>query len=138
MADAALVTEANLAALGDTLLITRLPATSSACEWVRGEAIARNQGEEVGVLAQTPPTPHHPGTYYKVAEGVVTLYGKTSRAVVVHSSQHDQRRHKRLERERQAASTPLATTVHAAAKQEDCCRADAEAAAEQLRALQSA
>jgi hypothetical protein len=63
MADAALVTEANLAALGDTLLITRLPATSSACERVRGKAIARNQGEEVGVLAQTPPTPHRPGTY---------------------------------------------------------------------------
>src|SRR5262249_1939772 len=65
MADAALVTEANLAALGDTLFITRLPATYSECERVIGEAIACNQWEEVGVLAQTPPTQHRPGTYYK-------------------------------------------------------------------------
>ena len=138
IADAALLTEANLAALGDTLFITRLPATYSECERVIGEAIARNQWEEVGVLAQTPPTQHRPGTYYKVAEDVVTLYGKTYRAVVVHSSHHDQRRQKRLERAIQAASTTLATTVHAAAKQEYFCRADAEAAAEQLRALPSA
>jgi transposase len=138
IADAALVTEDNLAALGDTLFITRLPATYSACERVIGEAIARNQWEEVGVLAQTPPTKHRPGTYYKVAEDVVTLYGKTYRAVVVHSSHQDQRRQKRLERETQASATTLATTVRAAVKQEYFCRADAEAAAEQLRALQSA
>jgi transposase len=62
IADAALVTEDNLAALGDTLFITRLPATYSACDRVIGEAIARNQWEEVGVLAQTSPTKHRPGT----------------------------------------------------------------------------
>ena len=66
------------------------------------------------------------------------LYGTTSRAVVVHSNRQEQRRHKRLEREVQDASTTLGTTVRAAAKQESCCRAEAEAAAEQLRALQSA
>ena len=138
IADAALVTEDNLAALGDTLFITRLPATYSECGRVIAEAVARNQWEAVGVLAQTPPTQHRPGTCYKVAEDVVTLYGKTYRAVVVHSSHHDQRRQKRLEREVQASSTTLAATVRATAKQEYFCRADAEAAAEQLRALQSA
>jgi len=85
IADAALVTEDNLAALGDTLFITRLPATYSECGRVIAEAVARNQWEEVGVLAQTPPTQHRPGTCYKVAEKVVTLYGKPYRAVVVHS-----------------------------------------------------
>jgi transposase len=138
IADAALVTADNLAARGDTLFITRLPATYSACGRVIAEAVARNQWEEVGVLAQTPPTKHRPGTFYKVAEDVVPLYGKPSRAVVVHSSHHDQRRQKRLAREGQASSTTLAATVRAAAKQEYCCRADAEAAAEPLRALQSA
>jgi len=138
IADAALVTEDNLAALGDTWFITRLPATYSECTRVIGEAVARNQWEEVGVLAQTPPTKHRPGTCYKVAEDVVTLYGKTYRAVIVHSSNQDQRRQKRLECEVQASSTTLATTVRAAAKQEYFCRADAEAAAEQLRALPSA
>src|SRR5262249_8404721 len=96
IADSALVTEDNRAALSHTLFITRLPATSSVCERVIGEAVARNQWEEVGGLAQTQPTKHRPGTCYKVAEDVVTLYGKTSRAVVVHSSSQDQRRHKRL------------------------------------------
>src|SRR5256712_11513567 len=99
IADAALVTEDNPAALGDTLFITRLPATYSECERVIGEAVARNRWEEVGVLAQTPSTRHRPGTFYKVAEAVVTLYGKPYRAVVVHSSSQDQRRQKRLVRE---------------------------------------
>ena len=138
IADAALVTEANLAALGDPLFITRFPATYSECGRVIAEAVARNQWEDVGVVAQTPPTRHRPGTFYKVAEAVVPLYGKTYRAVVVHSNSHDQRRQQRLEREVQEASSTLGTTVRAAAKQEYFCRADAEAAAEQLRALQSA
>src|SRR5262244_881103 len=104
IADAALVTEDNRAALGDTLFITRLPTTYSECERVIGEAVARNRWEEVGVLAQTPPTQHRPGTFYKVAEGEVTLYGKTYRAVVVHSSNQDQRRQQHLERESRASS----------------------------------
>src|SRR5215831_19109168 len=138
VADSALVTEDNLTALGDTWFITRLPATYSACERVIGEAVARNRWEAVGMLAQTPPTKYRPGTFYQVAEASVTLYGKTYRAVVVHSSSQDQRRHKRLEREWQESSTTLETTVREAAKQEYFCRADAEAAAEQLRALPSA
>jgi transposase len=138
IADAALVTEDNLAALGDTLFITRLPATYSECERVIGEAVAHNQWEEVGVLAQTPPTKHRPGTFYKVAESGVTLYGKAYRAVVVHSSSQDQRRQKRLERELQESSTTLAATVRGLAKQTYFCRADAEAAAQKLRALPSA
>src|SRR5215471_15697565 len=51
IADAALVTEDNRAALGDTLFLTRLPATYSACERVIEEVIARTQWEEVDVLA---------------------------------------------------------------------------------------
>src|SRR5215472_13756108 len=86
IADAALVTEDNLAALRDTLFITRLPATYSACGRVIAEAVARNQWTEIGILAQTQPTKHRPGTCYKVAEGSVTLDDKAYRAVVVHSS----------------------------------------------------
>src|SRR5215471_4862564 len=138
IADAALVTEDNLAALGDTLFITRFPATYNACERVIEEAIARNQWEEVGMLAQTPPTKHRPGTFYKVAESRVTLYGKSYRAVVVHSSSQDQRRQKALARERQASYTALEATVREAAHREYFCRADAAAAAAQLRAQQSA
>jgi transposase len=138
IADAALVTEDNLAALRDTLFITRLPATYSECGRVIAEAVAANRWEEVGVLAQTPPTKHRPGTFYKVAEGEVTLYGKAYRAVVVHSSSQDQRRQKHLEREIQASYATLEATVREAARQEYFCHADAEAAAAKLRALQSA
>jgi transposase len=138
IADSALVTEANLAALGDTLFITRLPATYSACGRVIAEAVARNHWEEVGVLAQTPPLRQRPGTFYKVAEGSVTFYGKAYRAVVVHSSSQDQRRQQQLARELQASYATLEATVREAVQQEYFCHADAEAAAAKLRALQSA
>jgi transposase len=72
IADAALVTEDNLAALRNTLLITRLPATYSECGRVIAEAVAHNHWEEVGVLAQTPPTRRRPGTFYNVSESSVT------------------------------------------------------------------
>ena len=42
VADAALVTEDNLAALGDTLFITRLPATYNECERLIAEAVAQD------------------------------------------------------------------------------------------------
>jgi transposase len=138
IADAALVTEDNLAALGDTLFITRLPATYSECGRVIAEAVAHNAWEEVGVLAQTPSTKRRPGTFYKVAERSVTLYGKTYRAVVVHSSSQDQRRQQALVRELRASAATLEAAVCAAAQQEYFCQADAEAAATKLRALQSA
>jgi len=137
-ADAALVTEDNLAALGDTLFITRLPATYSECGRVIAEAVAGNDWEGVGVLAQTPPTKHRPGTFYKVAEASVTLYGHAYRAVVVHSSSQDQRRLQHLEREIRASYATLEASVHAVARQEYFCQADAEAAAAKLRALPSA
>jgi len=138
VADAAFVTEDSLAALRDTLFITRLPATYSECGRVIAEAVAHNHWETVGVLAQTPPTKHRPGTFYKVAEASVTLYGKAYRAVVVHSSSQDQRRQQRLERAIRASYTTLEASVHAVARQEYFCQADAEAAAAKLRALPSA
>jgi transposase len=138
IADAALVTEDNLAALRDTLCITRLPATYSECGRVIADAVALNHWEEVGVLAQTPPTKRRPGTFYKVAEGEVALYGTTYRAVVVHSSSQDQRRQQHLGQAIHASYATLEATVREAARQEYFCHADAEAAAAKLRALQSA
>jgi transposase len=138
IADAALVTEDNLAALGDTLFITRLPATYSEHGRVIAEAVAHEQWEAVGVLAQTPPTKHRPGTCYKVAESSVTLYGKAYRAVVVHSSSQDQRRQQHLARELQVSHATLEATVREATQQEYFCHADAESAAAKLRMQQSA
>ena len=79
MAEAALVTADNLAALRDTLCITRLPATYSECGRVIAEAVAPHHGEEVGVRAQTPPTKRRPATCYQVSEGEGTLDGTAYR-----------------------------------------------------------
>jgi transposase len=76
VADAALVTADNLAALGDTLFITRLPATYTECGRLIAEAVAHKTWDEVGILAHTKPTKHRPVTSYKAYEGHVTLYGK--------------------------------------------------------------
>jgi transposase len=103
VADAALVTEEHLAALGDTGVISRLPATSSACGRIIQEAVAHDAWEEVGALAQTKPTKKRPGTFSNVYEGAVTLDEPPYRAVVVPSSAQDQRRLKRLDRELQAS-----------------------------------
>lgn len=138
LADAALVTADNLAALGATLVITRLPAPYSECGRGIAEAVAQSRWEAVGVLAQTPPTKHRPGTFATVAERGVPFHGKASRAVVVHSSSQDQRRPKHLAREFQASAPVLGASVHEAAPPEYFCRADAEAAATKVRALPSA
>jgi transposase len=137
IADAALVTEDNLTALGDTFFISRLPATYTECERVIQEAVGQQAWEEVGVLAETKPTKNRPVASYKAHESAVALYGKPYRAVVVHSSAHDKRRQKRLDRELQTSYTTLQAAVRAAGKQEYFCRADAEAAAEKLRARQT-
>lgn len=90
------------------------------------------------MVAQTPPTRHRSGTVSTGAARRGPCYGKSSRAVVGPSSRQDQRRQQALARERQASSTALAATVREAAQQEDGCRAEAAAAAAQLRAPQSA
>jgi transposase len=138
VADAALVTEDHLAALGDTFFVSRLPATSNACGRVIAEAVAQENWDEVGVLAHTKPTKHRPGASYNVAESAVTLDGQAYRAVVVPSSTQDQRRLKRREREVQASDATLRDTVRVAQQRDDFCRADAEAAAAYLRMMPSA
>ena len=65
----------------------------------------------------------------------MTLSGTPYRAVVLHSSAQDQRRQQRLARDIQASQSTLETAARTAEQQEYCCRADADAAAAQLRAV---
>jgi len=129
------VTEDHLAALGETLLITRLPATYHACGRLIAEAVAHNTWEDVGILAHTKPTKHRPVTSYKASEGQVTLYGTSYRAVVVHSSAQDKRRQQRLARDIQTSYSTIQTAAQTAEQQEYFCRADAEAAVARIRAV---
>jgi len=139
IADSAMVTEANLAQAGErTRFITRLPATYNEHERVILGAIEVDCWKEVGRIAQTPPTKNRPGASYRVHEGSVTLYGKDYRAAVVHSSAHDQRRLKRLERELSASRSDIERVAKAAAKTTFFCRADAEAGAAEVQAQTTA
>jgi len=139
IADSAMVTEANLAQAGErTRFITRLPATYNEHERVIADAIDSDQWKEVGRIAKTPPTKNRPGASYRVQEASVTLYGKDYRAVVVHSSAHDKRRQKRLDRELRASCTEIGQVVKSSEKKTFFCRPDAEVAATELRAQTTA
>jgi hypothetical protein len=100
--------------------------------------VARNTWEEIGMLAPTKPTKQRPVTSYKASEGQVTLYGTSYRAVVVHSSAQDKRRQQRLARELQVSYSTIESMVRTAVQREYFCRADADAAAAQLRAVHAA
>jgi len=133
IADSAMVTEENLAKTDDSILfVSRLPATYNECARVITEAIEKDEWEEVGVLAETKPTKNRPAAFYKAAESAVELYGKEYRAVVVHSSSHDKRRQKRIDRELKADLKDVESRIKAVSKEEFYCSADAEKAKKEL------
>ncbi len=127
IADSAMVTEENLAQAG--LFITRLPATYNECERAIVRAIDANRWTEVGRIAETVPSKNRPGACYRVYEDQVSLYGKDYRAIVVHSSAHDKRRQKRLERELEASLQQMKALAKACENKAFFCQADAEVVA---------
>ena len=66
-----------------------------------------------------------PSAYYKTCEKEVVLYGKTYRAIVVHSSAHDKRRQKRVDRQLKNEYDLLQSKCKALSKKEFFCLADA-------------
>jgi transposase len=133
IADSAVITEENLKEIGDnTLFISRLPANYNECQRVIAEAVKQDSWETIGVIAETKPTKNRPGTHYRAYEAEVELYEKTYRAVVIHSSAHDNRRQKRIERELQAEHKRLTAAMKKACKIDYACQADAEAAVKRI------
>jgi transposase len=131
IADSALVNPANLEHLSaGQLFITRLPATYAECGRVISQTVAANQWEELGQLSKTKPTVNRPAALYRVAEATVSLYGKPYRAVVVHSSAHDKRRQKKIERELAKEKAALEKSFQEQCLGEYACEADARAAAQ--------
>jgi transposase len=138
IADSAMITEDNLKAIGDDILfISRLPATYSECGRVIAEAVKKDSWSEAGAIAQTKPTANRPATHYKTYETEVVLYGKTYRAIVVHSSAHDQRRQKRIDRQLKEDRHALEAKCAQMEKEEYFCQPDAETAAQELRKMSS-
>ena len=138
IADSALVTEANLKQLGkDQPFITRLPASYAECGRVISEAVAANRWRELGQLSQTKPTSNRPTTLYRAAEATVNLYDNLYRVVVVHSSAHDKRRHKKIERELVREKDSLHKSFHELCLPEYACQTDAIASAKKWAAQAS-
>ena len=135
IADSAAITKKNLEAIGkDILFISRLPATFNECDRAIKEAVKKDAWEDVGVIAKTKSTAKRPAAHYKSYETEVTLYGETYRAVVIHSSAHDRRRQKRIERKLLEEKKTLTGKCGEVAKTDYFCREDAKAAANKLSA----
>lgn len=132
IADSAMVTKANLDKVGDNLFLTRLPFSYNETSRVVIEAVNEGNWEEVGVLNETPTTDKRPPAFYKVMEKTVELHEKQYRAIVVHSSAHDKRRNKRIDREIQTSEKTLAKLIAQEKKLEFYCRPDAEDAISRL------
>ena len=133
VADSAMVTKGNLAMVGDNLFLTRLPFSYKETDRVVSEAVKQNVWEEIGVLNETPATAKRPPAIYSVAEKAVMLYGKEYRALVVHSTAHDKRRLKRLDRQIKESTSTLTKLISEKTKSDFFCRPDAEVAASDLQ-----
>lgn len=132
--DSAGVTENNLNMVGSNLFVSRLPATYTECHRVIEEAVSSIDWVDLGCLAQIPTKKNRPCASYKIYETSVTLHQKKYRAVVVHSSSHDKRRQKKLDK-------AIAQSAKSVTKQLDSlpahffCEADAKAAAQRVESL---
>lgn len=131
ISDSAMVTPANLEAMGDNLFITRLPATYSETERVVREAVEGGAWTEV--KSDVPSSGKRKAASYRVSEREVVVHGRSYRAVVVHSDAHDKRKTKKLDRMLAESREAAQGTLRQEEKVEYFCREDAEAAAERLR-----
>ncbi|WP_319523637.1 IS1634 family transposase [Breoghania sp.] len=134
VADSAFVTPDNLEKSRDknVKFLTRLPATYKECSRAISEAVIAENWIDFGELNQTPATKKRPAAIYRGFETTVELYGETYRAIVVHSSAHDKRRHKRIDRLLEQKRKDLETHGKKINAGPFYCRADAEAAAEKI------
>jgi transposase len=94
--------------------------------------VASEQWIEIGPLAEEPMHTKRPAASYRAHDGRVELYGKTYRAIVVHSSSHDKRRHKRIDRLLKQDRKQLEQDCKQATAAGYYCYEDAQAAGEKL------
>ncbi len=134
VADAAFVTPDNLkkAKEKNVKFLTRLPATYKACGRAISEAVLADSWVDIGELNQTPATKKRPAAYYRGFETTVALYDDIYRAVVIHSSAYDKRRHKRIDRLVHKKRQDLETLLKKINTGPFYCRTDAEAAVEKM------
>jgi transposase len=133
IADCKLVTKSNLELMGEDPFITRLPASYKAHSEAMDRAIKANEWGAIGTLNQTPTSNNRPAAEYKVAEQEIELYGRKYRAIIVHSSSHDLRQSKRIERELKAAKTKADKACKQQSKEKYQCGSDAAQTLQKLK-----
>lgn len=133
VADSALVTEKNLAAIDDWekgfLFVSRLPMTYKECKSAIARAVHVNEWSELGQISSEPATSNRKPASYKAYETVVTLYGINYRAAVFHSDAHDERRQKKVDKQIQQGLKEVAKITKEIEKTDYACLPDARAAA---------
>lgn len=134
VADSAFVTPNNLkrSKENDVNFLTRLPATYNECARAISDAVGADNWIAFGTLNQTPATKKRPAASYRGYETTVKIDGEPYRAIVVHSSAHDKRRHKRIDRLLEQKRKELEATCKKINSGPFFCQADAEAAAQKL------
>jgi transposase len=133
IADSKVVTNPNLKLLADNPFVSRLPASFKAHNEVIDLALAKNDWDEIGTLNRTPQSKNRPAAHYRISEQPIELYGRSYRAIVVHSTSKDKRRLKRIERELKEAKQEVQKACATLSKQRWQCRADAEAALSKIQ-----
>jgi transposase len=131
VADSAFVTSKNMAKAEEegVLFLSRLPANFKECARVIQEAVSSDNWEEIGTLSQSRGSEKRPPAHYRSYESTVTVKDKTYRGIVFHSSAHDKRRQKRIDRMLKADKAKLTKKVKEVKKVPFRCRPDAQAAA---------
>ena len=132
-----MVTRDNLAELGGNRFISRLPANFSVCDEAIQETINRNAWSEPQVVQEIEASPKRPAAQYRTYETAVAIDDTNYRAVVVHSSAHDKRRQKKVERQLETSRKAFEREI-GKLQTEFFCEADAQCAVDQARKHKSA
>ncbi len=130
VADSAFVTEKNIAKAEENKIcfLSRFPANFKECGRVIREAVDADNWEEIGAISKGAGSKKRPPAYYRAFDSNVTVDGKSHRAVVIHSSAHDRRRQKRIDRMLKIDKANLDKKIKEITKTPFQCRPDADAA----------
>lgn len=136
VADSALVTPTNLELMNDEKkgcrFVTRLPETYAECTNAIERAVAADTWDDIGILSHQAPTKRRKPAFYRCFETLVILYGRTYRALVVHSDALDRRKTKKLDKAIRDDLTELTAIKAQQNKISYACLPDARAAMERL------
>lgn len=135
-ADSALVTKENLDLMSNAergcRFVTRLGGTYNECDRAIETAVAVDRWTDAGILARHRATPKRPSAHYRYFETTVVLYEREYRALVFHSSAHDKRKRKKLERQMNQDLDGMTEVKTQQEKIEYACLPDAKAALSRL------